>query len=95
MTACPPESQSFPLPAHHGIPDDRAGQLPQLLAEARRLQRLGLEPEHLFREVATLNRQLPLPLPMFSPGGLAECLFAAGLLPDDAMCPEREGGRYV
>jgi hypothetical protein len=61
---------------HHGVPDDRAALLPELLDEAKRLQALGRPPAEVHRAVLALNRNLPRPLPSFSPGGLCDCVNA-------------------
>ena len=60
----------------HGIPDAVADYLPELLTEARRLRGLGRPADDVRRAVLQLARNLPVRLPLFSHGGLCECLDA-------------------
>jgi hypothetical protein len=68
----------------HGVPNDRAESLARLLAQVRRLRRLGRSPACIRLAISVLNRTLPKPVPCFSPGGLCECL--------DALLAEESGG---
>jgi hypothetical protein len=70
----------------HGIPADRQQHLAELLDEARRLHVLGRPAAEVRRSVLALNRELPLPLPAFSAGGLVECV--------NAVLAEEAGGRH-
>jgi hypothetical protein len=60
----------------HGVPDDRSHFLPELLAEARRLHRLGRPVAEVRKAILSLNSALDKPLPPFSPGGLCDCVNA-------------------
>jgi hypothetical protein len=76
MTCQRQESQSSSRALAHGIPDDQAPFLHDLLDEALRLHRLGRAPADVRRAVLRLNSNLPHPLPSYSAGGLAECIDA-------------------
>jgi hypothetical protein len=58
-----------------GIPDDQAGLLAELLTEGLRLHRLGHPAEDIRRVVLSLARA-GCRLPLFSHGGVVECLDA-------------------
>jgi hypothetical protein len=61
----------------HGVPDDRAHFLDDLLDEARRLRDLGRPADEVRRAVIALNRNLGRQaVPPFSAGGLVECVNA-------------------
>jgi hypothetical protein len=65
------------VPEYHGVPEPALPALWDLLAEAERLLGLGRSPAEAARAGLHLARNLGrLAPPLYSPGGLADCLDA-------------------